>query len=239
MAQSAAVDAPQPPALTRRQINLVFGTILLGMLLAALDQTIVSTALPTIVGDLGGGGHVSWVVTSYLITDTIAVVLAGKFGDLFGRKLRLPGQRGDLRRRLDHVRRRRLDGVARRLARGAGRRRRRADGHRDRADRRHRAAARTRQVPRRARRRLRGHHRHRAAAGRPVHRPPLVALVLPGQRAAGHPGDRRRRQDHAVGADAAAADHRLRGHRRDLAGGRWSDPGHQPRRHRVRLALAA
>ncbi|WP_238164173.1 MDR family MFS transporter [Kribbella pittospori] len=73
--------------LGRRQINLVFGTILLGMLLAALDQTIVSTALPTIVGDLGGGGHVSWVVTSYLLTDTIATVLAGKFGDLFGRKL--------------------------------------------------------------------------------------------------------------------------------------------------------
>ncbi|MET0929569.1 MAG: MDR family MFS transporter, partial [Aeromicrobium sp.] len=64
-----------------------FGTIMLGMLLAALDQTIVSTALPTIVGDLGGGNHVSWVVTSYLLTDTIATVLAGKFGDLFGRKL--------------------------------------------------------------------------------------------------------------------------------------------------------
>ena len=75
------------PALTTRQINVVFGTIMLGMLLAALDQTIVSTALPTIVGDLGGAGHVSWVVTSYLLTDTIAVVLAGKFGDLFGRKL--------------------------------------------------------------------------------------------------------------------------------------------------------
>ena len=77
---------PAAPALTRRQINLVFGTVMLGMLLAALDQTIVSTALPTIVGDLGGGSHVSWVVTSYLIADTIAVVLAGKFGDLFGRK---------------------------------------------------------------------------------------------------------------------------------------------------------
>ena len=60
---------------------------MLGMLLAALDQTIVSTALPTIVSDLGGGTHVSWVVTSYLLTDTIATVLAGKFGDLFGRKL--------------------------------------------------------------------------------------------------------------------------------------------------------
>jgi len=87
MAGTAAGHDFGPPALTRRQINLVFGTIMLGMLLAALDQTIVSTALPTIVGDLGGGGHVSWVVTSYLITDTIAVVLAGKFGDLFGRKL--------------------------------------------------------------------------------------------------------------------------------------------------------
>ena len=78
---------PVAPVLTTRQINLVFGTIMLGMLLAALDQTIVSTALPTIVGDLGGSGHVSWVVTAYLITDTIATVLAGKFGDLFGRKL--------------------------------------------------------------------------------------------------------------------------------------------------------
>ena len=87
MAQSAAEQATGPPTLSRRQINLVFGTVMLGMLLAALDQTIVSTALPTIVGDLGGGSHVSWVVTSYLITDTIATVLAGKFGDLFGRKL--------------------------------------------------------------------------------------------------------------------------------------------------------
>ena len=47
MAQSAAQEAPQRPAMTRRQINLVFGTIMLGMLLAALDQTIVSTALPS------------------------------------------------------------------------------------------------------------------------------------------------------------------------------------------------
>jgi EmrB/QacA subfamily drug resistance transporter len=87
MASAVAVSDPVAPTLTRRQINLVFGTIMLGMLLAALDQTIVSTALPTIVGDLGGGSHVSWVVTSYLLTDTIATVLAGKFGDLFGRKL--------------------------------------------------------------------------------------------------------------------------------------------------------
>jgi EmrB/QacA subfamily drug resistance transporter len=83
-----ASPAPGPEAvLDRRRMNLVFVTVLLGMLLAALDQTIVSTALPTIVGDLGGAGHLTWVVSSYLLADTIATVLAGKFGDLFGRKL--------------------------------------------------------------------------------------------------------------------------------------------------------
>ena len=51
-------------------MRLVFSTVALGMLLAALDQTIVSTALPTIVGDLGGAGHLSWVVSSYLLADT-------------------------------------------------------------------------------------------------------------------------------------------------------------------------
>ena len=76
----------QPQELTRRAINLIFVTVMLGILVAALDQTVVSTALPTIVGDLGGGDHVSWVATSYILTDTIATVLAGKLGDLFGRK---------------------------------------------------------------------------------------------------------------------------------------------------------
>ena len=70
----------------RRRTNLVFVTVLLGMLLAALDQTIVSTALPTIVGDLGGAGHLSWVVSAYLLAETVSSVLAGKFGDMFGRK---------------------------------------------------------------------------------------------------------------------------------------------------------
>jgi EmrB/QacA subfamily drug resistance transporter len=79
--------APEAPVrLSRRQINVVFVAIVLGMLLAALDQTIVSTALPTIVADLGGAGHMSWVVTAYLLAETVATVLAGKFGDLFGRK---------------------------------------------------------------------------------------------------------------------------------------------------------
>src|SRR5271165_391057 len=56
------------------------------MLLAALDQTIVATALPTVVADLGIAGHQSWVVTSYLLASTITTAIVGKLGDLFGRK---------------------------------------------------------------------------------------------------------------------------------------------------------
>jgi EmrB/QacA subfamily drug resistance transporter len=66
--------------------NFVFVAVLLGMLLAALDQTIVATALPTVVADLGGAGHQSWVVTSYLLASTIVTAIVGKLGDLFGRK---------------------------------------------------------------------------------------------------------------------------------------------------------
>ncbi|MFF0434137.1 MDR family MFS transporter [Streptomyces sp. NPDC004327] len=82
-----APPAAEPPVLDRRQRNIVFGTIMLGVLLAALDQTIVGTALPTIVSDLGGAAHMSWVVTAYLLAETVATVLVGKFGDLFGRKV--------------------------------------------------------------------------------------------------------------------------------------------------------
>ena len=59
---------------------------MLVLLLASLDQTIVSTALPTIVGDLGGLNHLSWVVTSYLLASTISTPLYGKLGDMVGRK---------------------------------------------------------------------------------------------------------------------------------------------------------
>ena len=79
------MNAPAELAPGRR--NLVVYAILLAMLLSALDQTIVSTALPTIVSDLGGGTHLSWVVTAYLLAETIMTVLVGKFGDLFGRKI--------------------------------------------------------------------------------------------------------------------------------------------------------
>jgi hypothetical protein len=65
---------------------VVFGGLMLIMLMAALDQTIVSTALPTIVGDLGGLNGVSWVVTSYLLASTAVLPVYGKLGDLYGRK---------------------------------------------------------------------------------------------------------------------------------------------------------
>jgi Arabinose efflux permease len=79
--QAGAQASDHPP------IRLLFPALLLVMLLAALDQTIVSTALPTIVGELGGLNNLSWVVTAYLLSSTIVVPLYGKFGDLFGRKI--------------------------------------------------------------------------------------------------------------------------------------------------------
>src|SRR4051812_22259293 len=70
-----------------RGLGVVMAALLLVMLLASLDQTIVSTALPTIVGELGGLEHISWVVTAYLLAVTIVTPLYGKLGDLYGRKL--------------------------------------------------------------------------------------------------------------------------------------------------------
>jgi EmrB/QacA subfamily drug resistance transporter len=71
----------------QQRIRVIFGALVLVLLLAALDQTIVATALPTIVGDLGGIQHLSWVVTAYLLTSTVSGPIYGKLGDLYGRKL--------------------------------------------------------------------------------------------------------------------------------------------------------
>jgi EmrB/QacA subfamily drug resistance transporter len=75
------------PGLSHRRILLIIGALMLGMLLAALDQTIVSTALPTIVGDLQGGAHIAWVITAYLLATTVSTPLWGKLGDQYGRKV--------------------------------------------------------------------------------------------------------------------------------------------------------
>jgi EmrB/QacA subfamily drug resistance transporter len=82
----AREGAPAAP-LSHTQVLVVFSGLMLGMLLAALDQTIVSTALPTIVGELGSLNHLSWVVTAYLLTSTASVPLYGKISDLYGRKI--------------------------------------------------------------------------------------------------------------------------------------------------------
>ncbi|HEY0970784.1 MAG TPA: MFS transporter [Gemmatimonadales bacterium] len=80
-------DAPAAPeALPHRQVLVVFGGLVLVMLLGALDGTIVSTALPTIVGELGGLERLSWVVTGYLLAQTVVTPIYGKLGDLYGRK---------------------------------------------------------------------------------------------------------------------------------------------------------
>lgn len=82
---SAAADAPPP--LAHRQVLLAFSGLVLVMLLAALDSTIVSTALPTIVSELGGLERLAWVVTAYLLAQTIVTPIYGKLGDLYGRKV--------------------------------------------------------------------------------------------------------------------------------------------------------
>ncbi|MGB0095312.1 MAG: MDR family MFS transporter [Solirubrobacteraceae bacterium] len=72
--------------LSHRRVLIIIGALLLGMFLAALDQTIVSTALPTIVADLHGASHLAWVVVAYLLAATVSTPLWGKLGDQYGRK---------------------------------------------------------------------------------------------------------------------------------------------------------
>jgi EmrB/QacA subfamily drug resistance transporter len=86
-AASASVTAP----VARPRVGLIFSGLMLVVLLAALDQTIVATALPTIVGDLGGLGKLSWVTSAFLLAQTAVTPLYGKFGDLVGRKRVLQG----------------------------------------------------------------------------------------------------------------------------------------------------
>ena len=90
MIQEASV-LPAAPTKPPQSVRLIFGALMLVMLLASLDQTIVSTALPTIVGEFGGLAHLSWIVTAYMLATTIVTPLYGKLGDLFGRKIVLQG----------------------------------------------------------------------------------------------------------------------------------------------------
>lgn len=84
---SSGVTVEGPPPLSQRRVLVIIGALMLGMFLAALDGTVVSTALPTIVGDLNGASHITWVVTAYLLTSTVSTPIWGKLGDQFGRKV--------------------------------------------------------------------------------------------------------------------------------------------------------
>ena len=83
----STATATLPVAARRQSVWVVFIGLMLVLLMAALDSTIVATALPTIVGDLGGLDHISWVVTAYLLAQTAVTPLYGKLGDLYGRKV--------------------------------------------------------------------------------------------------------------------------------------------------------
>src|SRR6478672_2171586 len=98
MAQAVAQDGRAPAgagkmhitsagvAISRRQLWTVLSGVMLGLLLAALDQTVVGPALYRIVGDLRGLEHYSWVTTAYLLTETITVPIVGKLSDIYGRR---------------------------------------------------------------------------------------------------------------------------------------------------------
>lgn len=83
---STALKAGQPLLLTQKRIWIIFSALIAGMLLSSLDQTIVSTAMPTIVGKLGGVEHQTWITTAYLLATTIVMPIYGKFGDILGRR---------------------------------------------------------------------------------------------------------------------------------------------------------
>jgi EmrB/QacA subfamily drug resistance transporter len=87
MSEQQTTAGTLPADVRPYSVRLTFAALMLVMLLASLDQTIVSTALPTIVGELGGLAHLSWIVTAYLLATTIVTPLYGKLGDMLGRKI--------------------------------------------------------------------------------------------------------------------------------------------------------
>ena len=83
---ASAVPASVTSSVDRPRVRVIFAGLMMVLLLAALDQTIVATALPTIVGDLGGLSHLAWVTSAFLLAQTAVTPIYGKLGDLYGRK---------------------------------------------------------------------------------------------------------------------------------------------------------
>src|ERR1700728_5415418 len=86
-ASTAMADEAPIAGLSQRRVLIIIGALMLGMFLAALDQTIVSTALPTIVADLHGASHLAWIVVAYLLAVTVSTPLWGELGDEYGREI--------------------------------------------------------------------------------------------------------------------------------------------------------
>ena len=123
---STAVMAEPPVSLSHRRVLVIIGALILGMFLAALDQTVVATALPTIVGDLHGASHLTWVVTAYLLTSTVSTPAVGEARRpvraqvlLSGRHRHLPDRLRSDRSQPLHARADRLPGRCRDWAVGA------------------------------------------------------------------------------------------------------------------------
>src|SRR5699024_11537737 len=83
---TSAVDDEPEAKLNRQTVYVIFGALVGAMFISSLDQSVVSTALPTIVGDLGAVAHEGWIVTAYLLTIAVAMPVYGKVGDLYGRR---------------------------------------------------------------------------------------------------------------------------------------------------------
>src|SRR5215211_1458015 len=231
---SAAVPAP----VERSRVRVIFAGLMLVLLLAALDQTIVATALPTIVGDLGGLDRLAWVTSAFLLAQTAVTPVYGKLGDLYGqagspeRRDPVPDRVGAVRAGDRHDR---VDRLPRRAGAGAGR----ADRADAGGDRRRRVPPGARQVPGSFRRRLRCCKRGRTAARRRDRGGGLVALDLlrkpaRGDRLAGRPG-----RGAAHRPRARAAGHRLS--RRRALGGRVGRDrvGHERGRNDLGMGLGA
>ena len=181
-----------------------FTGIMIGMALAAISQTLVSTALPTIVGDLGGYDQLSWVVSAYLLTSAVVVPLRRRARRPLRHEPALPtGDRG-VRRRLGPRRRQHVDGPPDRRPQHPGVGRRGDHDPRLHARRTHRGAPGTRPLPGLHRLAVRGHQRARTARRRVLRRPPHVAPRVRHQRRAERGGARR------VPASAAGRRHRPR-----------------------------